>query len=182
MSGLRAPADELPFEEAVRRRVESFGDRSGLSIRLNCPGAEQGHEVGALPPRVTHELLRILSEALVNATRHSGGTRVAVSLENKDGVLELSVTDDGSGLPGPVDLEALKAAGHYGLAGMQERARTIGAELTVAVPPAGGTTVTVRLPLAPEASLEVASADGEASPVRMMRPSLIRRRSARGRA
>jgi signal transduction histidine kinase len=182
MSGLRAPADELPLREAVRRRVQGFDARSQLTVELSSsPDAPDG-EIGRLSPRVTHELLRILSEALINVDRHSGGSRVAVSLGRDSGDLCLTVTDDGSGLDGSVDIEALKAAGHYGLAGMQERARAIGGRLTIDAGNTGGTEIAVRLPLEPEPVVEVAQPGEEEEPVFSRRSGLMRRRSARARA
>lgn len=179
MSGLRTPVAELPLADAVRRRVEGFGARSGIAVGFDGGGLGS---LGELPSKVKHELLRILSEALNNAQRHSGASSVSVSLENDVDGLVLSVSDDGAGLPAPVDIDALKADGHFGLAGMQERARTIGAKLSVDSAPAGGTTVAVRLPSVPEESLVAVPSGEDDTSVHDVRPSLLRRRSARARA
>ncbi len=180
MSGLRTPSAELPLPEAVRRRVQSFRERSDLTVQLNCPGDDG---IDELSPRVTHELLRILSEALVNVERHSGASAVAVALERDGGGMLLSVTDDGSGL-GPVDIDALKAARHYGLAGMQERARAIGGSLTIDAASAGGTAIAVRLPATvdPTPPEEPVTPAEDGVDVRTLRPRLIRRRSGKARA
>lgn len=71
-------------------------------------------------------ILRIIQEALNNALKHSRATRiiVAASIHAEQDVLELSVTDNGSGLP-----EHIRYG--RGLRGMQHRAREIGAELTL---------------------------------------------------
>ncbi|MBV9466081.1 MAG: sensor histidine kinase [Solirubrobacterales bacterium] len=179
MSGLRAPAAELPLAEAVRRRAQSFGERSGIAVRVDC-GAAEG--VRTASPKITHEFLRVLSEALVNAQRHGGASDVSVSLDDHDGVLSLSVCDNGSGLPGPVDIDALKAAGHFGLAGMQERARTIGGELSIEQPADGGTRISIRLRSEPKSGPVAIAAEVDADRFRMLRPSLLRRRSGRERA
>lgn len=185
MSGLRTPNSELSLAEAVRRRVRTFGERSDLTVQLNCQ-EEPELGIGKLPPRVTHEVLRILSEALANVERHSGASTVAVSLEREHagGAVRLSVTDDGSGLGGPVDIEALKAAGHFGLAGMQERARAIDGALTIEQASAGGTAIALRLPVAgaPAFSGDQAALDDDGADVPMFRSGLSRRRSARARA
>lgn len=182
MSGLRTPAAELPLEEAVRERVQRFDERSALTVQLSSLPDEPGEAIARLSPRVTHELLRILSEALMNVERHSSASSVAVSLERNNGELRLSVTDDGSGLGGPVDIDALKSAGHYGLAGMQERARAIGGELTIDAASGGGTAITVRLPAAAETVGDLSPAADDAARARPIRPGLLRRRSARARA
>jgi signal transduction histidine kinase len=100
------------------------------------------------PTTDTHELVRILGEALANAVRHGGATHVAVSLELEGDWLELRVADNGDGLPEGVDFDRLKAAGHYGLAGMYERARSIGGTLELERGPGGGAVVTARVPVA----------------------------------
>lgn len=179
MSGLRTPAAELPLANAVRRRAETFAERSGLAVDVDCSGAEG---LGPLSPKVTHELLRILSEALVNAQRHAAATAVSVSLDTHGDVVSLSVSDNGSGLDAPPDIDALKAAGHFGLAGMQERARAVGGELSIEEAKGGGTTVVVRLGAEPRPGPVAVPAEAETDSVRVLRPGLLRRRSARARA
>ena len=143
MSDLRPVAeDELPLAEAIRVQAEGFAERFGVSVSCDCPGTSTE------PTRETkHELLRILGEALANAARHGQAANVAVSLHQEADAQVLRVSDDGIGLTGPVDYEALKAGGHYGMAGMYERARAISASLEVQGAPGVGTAVTVRVPL-----------------------------------
>ena len=143
MSDLRPSAElRLPFAEAVRRRVDSFAERSGVPVRLLA--AADGYP--DLPTATKHELLRILGEALVNATAHGGASEITVSLDAGANGMTLSVADNGRGLTHPVDVEQLKAGGHFGVAGMHERARAIGGALDVAPADDGGTVVSVRLP------------------------------------
>jgi signal transduction histidine kinase len=154
MSDLRPATIELPLAQAVRERAEGFAQRAEVEIDISC-------DTDGIPdPSTTgsHELLRILGEALANAVRHGGATHVGVSLGHEGDALVLRVADDGGGLPDGVDLERLKAAGHYGLAGMHERARSIGGTLELERGAAGsGTVVTVRVP-----AEGTASADGRA--------------------
>ncbi len=146
MSNLRPSRGiEVPFADAVRRDAEGFAQRSGAVVRVVSSG-ELDRAGVRLAPATRHELLRILGEALRNGVRHGGAANLTVSLEeNGDGLL-LSVSDDGCGLPQPVDVERLKAGGHYGLAGMHERARAIGGVLSVHGQSTGGTIVSVQLP------------------------------------
>ena len=78
------------------------------------------------------------AELLANATKHSGASRVTVSVREQDSGLALSVTDDGDGgarlIPGG------------GLAGLRERVQTVDGRLEMDSPPGGPTTVTVELP------------------------------------
>ncbi len=52
-----------------------------------------------LPPNVAHSLRSALREIISNAIRHSGAGTVRVRFEIRDGIVDLVVSDDGSGLP-----------------------------------------------------------------------------------
>lgn len=163
MADLRpGSASSQSLAEALRARVRTFAERSGAEVEL----IDQLGGVDGLSHRETHELLRIVGEAMANAVAHGGATRIEVSLRrDPDGALVLSVSNEGRGLAGPIDIERLKAEGHFGLAGMQERARTIGAMLQIEGDERG-TAVIVRL-AAPSAE-----EDGHVASPR--RPALLR--------
>jgi signal transduction histidine kinase len=130
MSDLRPGAGpQVPVGEALRRRAEVLAERSGVELEFeDSAGAGEIQ----LPAQRTHELSRIVGEAVSNAVTHGGAGRVEVSLDSDPaGELVVSVSDDGDGLSEAVDLEKLKAEGHFGLAGMYERARSIGARLRI---------------------------------------------------
>jgi signal transduction histidine kinase len=87
------------------------------------------------------QLYRLTQEALRNAFRHAGGTFVSLSGGERDGRLEIIVEDDGRGI-------ALSP--HHrgmGLRIMQHRAEHIGANLSIASRPGGGTRVTCSIEL-----------------------------------
>ncbi|HET6864726.1 MAG TPA: ATP-binding protein, partial [Solirubrobacteraceae bacterium] len=172
MSDLRPAALELPLAQAVRERAEGFAQRAGIEVEVRCetPGTRE--------PAVsaTHELLRILGEALANAVRHGSATHVAVSLGVDADALVLRIADNGGGLPDGIDFGRLKASGHYGLAGMDERARSIGGTLELQSGAGGGATVTARVPVGGGAPTE----DGVA-PASWRRPTVRLSRFARGR-
>jgi signal transduction histidine kinase len=93
-----------------------------------------------LPYRVEQELWRIVQEALANAERHSGASRVTVRFEVDNEGARLEVSDNGCGFdPGRV------AGDHYGIVGMRERADAVGARLHVVSRPGRGTSVVVEL-------------------------------------
>jgi signal transduction histidine kinase len=143
MTDLR-PTEDFSLADAVRRRADSLAERLGIDVQVSC------NVTGEAPSTAKHELLRILGEAVINAARHGGAKRVEVTLEASGSAVQMSVTDDGCGLPGPVDLESLKADGHFGLAGMQERAASIGGTLSIGTARDGGTSVVLRVPAAGE--------------------------------
>lgn len=172
MSDLRPAAFELPLAQAVRERAEGFAQRAGIEVAVRCEtdGMREPSTTG------THELLRILGEALANAARHGGATHITVSLGLEDDRLVLRVADDGAGLPDRVDFDRLKAAGHYGLAGMDERARSIGGTLELAPGTAGGMVVTIRVPPADATPPEDGATAGS-----LGRPKIRLSRFVRGR-
>jgi signal transduction histidine kinase len=99
--------------------------------------------IDALAPATEGELLRIGQEAITNAARHAGATRIQVDLRQQPDAVLLRVTDDGRGFDVNAMLSA--ATGHYGLTGMRERAARVGGSLTVQSS-SGGTLVEAVVP------------------------------------
>jgi len=81
----------------------------------------------------------VVSEALTNTAKHAHASVVRVVLGLDDGVLELSIRDDGSG---GADLTR-----GSGLIGLTDRVDALGGTIDVASPPGQGTTVHVTLPV-----------------------------------
>jgi signal transduction histidine kinase len=98
-----------------------------------------------LPPEIQYEIYRIGREALVNAFCHFGAKRVELELEYSDIELNMRIRDDGHG----IDPNALENGrdGHWGLAGMRERATGIGGLLKISSSPMVGTEIQLSIPL-----------------------------------
>jgi two-component system NarL family sensor kinase len=146
-----APLEATGLVAALSREVRRWSRTSGIPARLRNEPLPNPLN---LQPVAEVGLLRITQEALSNASRHSGASSVEVSLSHRDGSLELSVVDDGSGF----DPDVAPHAGSFGLVGMLERARLAGGGLEIATAPGNGTRVTVRLPLAETAGAAVVAA------------------------
>ncbi|MDF3084877.1 sensor histidine kinase [Burkholderia sola] len=87
-------------------------------------------------------VFRIAQEALTNVTRHAvGATQVELRLTGSVGGLELAVVDDGPGF----DPSVAARGGSYGLPGMMERARLLGADLNVESEEGRGTAIYLTL-------------------------------------
>jgi len=82
-----------------------------------------------LRPIIRDEIYRISREALSNAFKHANAGHIEAEISYGPQVLRLRIRDDGEGIPAEV-LEQGRP-GHFGLPGMRERARQIGAELTI---------------------------------------------------
>jgi signal transduction histidine kinase len=74
--------------------VERFRKETGIAAVFVPQAGEMD-----LPPRVCAEIVRIVQEALVNVRLHSGASRVAVGLTRDGASWNLSIEDDGRGLP-----------------------------------------------------------------------------------
>jgi signal transduction histidine kinase len=112
--------------------------RAGLDTTLTVTG-----EPVPLPSAVDLAAYRIVQESLTNAIRHAGPATAAVSLGYGRDELHIEVTDTGRGLGDP----GASHNGGHGLAGMRERAATVGGSLETGPSPAGGFRVAARLPL-----------------------------------
>jgi signal transduction histidine kinase len=98
-----------------------------------------------LRPILRDEVYRIASEATCNAFRHSGAGQIEIEICYDKKRLRVRVRDNGKGIDAKV-LECGGREGHYGLPGMQERARLAGGKLTVLSRLDSGTEVELTLP------------------------------------
>jgi signal transduction histidine kinase len=104
---------------------------------------EQVGDPVLLPPLVELNLYRIAQESLTNVLKHAGpGTRARVHLRYSTAAVELEVTDDGLGRPGPQ-----QRSGGLGLLGMRERMAALGGTLEAKARSGTGWVVRVTVPL-----------------------------------
>jgi signal transduction histidine kinase len=128
------PEVDLPSD--LRRFIESIRATTGLAADFAQEGTSWN-----VPPSVAGGLLRVAQEALRNAARHSGSTRVRIGLSYGAGSVQVMVSDNGCGF----DLAQAQARpGHFGISGMRERAQEIGAVLEILSAPGQGTCVQIR--------------------------------------
>jgi PAS domain S-box-containing protein len=144
ISELRPAAlDELGLEASVRDLAERTQAVYGLEVEtlvdLPPSGGGDPHRLDA---EVETAAYRIVQESLSNAARHAGASRVVVELARRNGALEVSVRDDGSGFdPG-------SAGSGFGLRGMRERVDLLAGSFEIASGAGRGTRVAAALPLA----------------------------------
>ena len=134
LAELRSPLEGRPLEEALRTRAAELAPEGRPSIRITGTAPR-------LPPLVAAHVYRIGSEAITNALRHADATTIEVAIDSANGRLRLHVQDDGRGLP------AERRSGATGLNAMESRAATIGGRLEVSAVAAGGTAITLDVPL-----------------------------------
>jgi PAS domain S-box-containing protein len=132
--------DQLGVWEAIEWYVDGIEQRTGLS----CECTIEAHVAAIdLLPQRSAMVFRVVQEALTNAVRHAGASRVTVRAMREEQSIVVLVEDDGKGL----DTRQLVDSQSWGIVGMHERARYFGGELTITGKPGQGTTVALRLPL-----------------------------------
>jgi len=128
--------DDLGLATALRVLGERLGEDRGLGVEVHIR-----EPLPLLAPEEELVIYRVAQEALTNVVRHAGATSAEISVELLDGHLELSVADDGRGVPSTGE--------GGGIRGMRERAVLIGARLDVTALGEKGTRVRLDLPLSP---------------------------------
>lgn len=157
----RLQAQILQLSEDIRRLSHSLHpsilEHSDLAAALeaHCRDFSQQHRITAsfvsrdvpdnIPQPVVLALYRIAQESLQNVARHSGATTASVVLAGEDGAwLSLFIIDNGRGF----DVRKAKVSPGLGLVSIEERARHIGASVTIDSMSEAGTRLTVQVPLA----------------------------------
>jgi signal transduction histidine kinase len=138
--GLRSTSDNVDdLETAFSRAGQEFGNEQVKDCRVIVEGTPR-----QLHPIIRDEAYRIGREALANAFRHSKASKIEIELEYSNKQLRILVRDDGTG----IDPDVLQSGrdGHWGLAGMRERAESIGARLRVWSRNNAGTEVELLIP------------------------------------
>jgi signal transduction histidine kinase len=133
---LLARSPDEPLDLALVQTVEELVSRAGAKAEFYVePGVD-------VEPETREALLRIVREAVTNASRHGQAETVRIEL-HQNGGLRLRVSDDGIGFEqGELD----ESSTGFGLATMRSRAEAIGARLRIGSIPTGGTEVEVMLP------------------------------------
>jgi two-component system, NarL family, sensor histidine kinase DevS len=136
-----AALDEYGAAAAIESLAERTAARQGIAVDVHIDLAwERGEAPARHNPEFESTLYRLVQESLTNAVRHADASQIQIDVTERDGFVEVTVTDDGGGF----DLEA-RAAG-FGLMGMRERVHLAAGELEIATAPTG-TTVHAQLPV-----------------------------------
>ena len=138
MAELRPAAlDDYGLFAALRHHAAAVAKR--LSIEVTVEGKALDPR---LPPTTETALFRIVQEALNNVGKHARAQRVKIVLAETQGLIRLTVTDDGIGFNA---VRSSQDAPAYGIVTMQERAEAVGARLRIASTPGEGTRLEVEV-------------------------------------
>jgi signal transduction histidine kinase len=135
IDGLAPPElGEAGLAESLRRYAVLAGRAHGVAVGFSAA------ELPVLDERQEAALYRVAQEALHNALRHAGASRIAIALSRSPRRVILEVTDDGGGF-------ASGAPEGLGFASMRGRAEAVGGTLTIRSAPGAGTAVRLAIPL-----------------------------------
>jgi signal transduction histidine kinase len=131
--GALAATEDEPLEKALADAAREAAVRYGAAVDMDLADGI------ILSPRQREAVLRIASEAVANAARHSGAETLKVYLERLDAGMRLEVVDDGEGF----DEEQPRRG--FGLVTMKDRAEALGGKLHIDSRRGAGTKVELEL-------------------------------------
>lgn len=140
VQNLRSRSDIDTLEPLLRAVAERQGLVEGQGLRITSSGPSR-----PLDPWAGEEIGRMATEALFNIVRHASATQVSITINYLPKTLTIAFIDNGVGID-PAVLKAGRRPGHFGLIGMQERARKLKGRMLFDRRPGGGTEVTLVLP------------------------------------
>ncbi len=112
----------------------------GIPVDLNLPQKRQ-----VLSSSSAHKLMMIIREAVTNAGTRGSPRSIVISAKVTSRNVAIEIVDDGSGFN--ISDASLPTSDHYGIRGMRERAKMIGASFQITSKPGSGTVVSVSLPM-----------------------------------
>jgi NarL family two-component system sensor histidine kinase YdfH len=139
ISDLRdSPSTRADLTEALQVEADHFSHTTGIPCSLELCKPDK------LPPEVTSNVIRFVSEGLTNVAKHAQATQVTITMSCPEQDLCIEISDNGIGFNPD---EAIGKSGHFGLIGMRERTRISGGTLTIESTPNQGTNLRVLLPM-----------------------------------
>ncbi len=141
ITGLRPPVlDDHGLTPALAALADRMQSVSELSVDLQIELADQSQQ-DRLAPQIEDTIYRVIQEALANVMKHSSANRAHVRIHEANGMVLLSVRDEGQGFA----LE--NETGGFGLLGMRERLALVGGKITIESADGEGTTVRASIPV-----------------------------------
>lgn len=137
-----AMLDDLGLLPALRNYVKSFGERTGLAVRLDTTQSENIEQLDSERKIVVY---RIVQEGLTNVAKHAHARQVDIIITGSRHDVRIQLSDDGDGFtPGSTPPEAVPR--QLGLIGLGERVRLVGGEFAINSTPGRGTHLRATIP------------------------------------
>jgi signal transduction histidine kinase len=137
------PAEEgVSLSASLSRMVDQFQRDTGIAATFSSADFHDPSEI-----ETSLELLQIVRETLNNIHKHSGASRLAVSINKRDQKIEISAEDNGGGFPfsGLFSLDELELL-RLGPVSIKRRVRMLGGELQLESKPGQGASLFIRIP------------------------------------
>lgn len=131
--------DDLGLEAALRWLARSV---DGVQVELSLPV-----EMPRLDDEISTLLFRVTQEALSNALRHSGASRIVIGIRLRGHSLRMDIRDDGRGCDVAAALAAGRDSHGSGLGGMRDRIDLFDGKLELHSSPGRGFSIGIELPL-----------------------------------
>jgi signal transduction histidine kinase len=116
-----------------------FAAGSGTRVDVVVEGRE--HPLNAL---AGNDVVQVGRQAITNALQHAHAREIQVLLSYGQQILQLRIQDDGCGVT--EEKLNLRRSGHYGIAGMRERAERLGGRISIRSLVGEGTEVSLSVP------------------------------------
>ncbi len=130
------------FMADLTNYVSSCCRPRSFSIIFNHHG-----DFNSLSPGLRRTIYRMAQEALANSARHSGAQSARLCLTVAEREVYLDISDQGRGFDPSVALSRSQNREHFGLHGIQERARAMGGDCDIISQPGAGSRIMIQLPI-----------------------------------
>ena len=131
------PPDDASIQTELQALAALLQETGAVQATFECTG-----DARSISPEVWTEMIRIAQESTTNVLKHAQANNVNIALAYEPHSLSLTVSDDGLGFELTPDTHD-----GFGLIGMQERAKRIGARLHIQGRPGQGTRILLSVPL-----------------------------------
>jgi signal transduction histidine kinase/ligand-binding sensor domain-containing protein len=122
----------------IGQYAQDYFQMTGILCELEIPAQLPAYP---LPSQIRHHLFLATQEALTNILKHSGASHATISMICRDSIFEITVIDDGKGLPPSDAAESCGADSGNGLINMRERLTDIGGTCSIESISGRGTTI-----------------------------------------
>jgi two-component system sensor histidine kinase DegS len=133
--------DDLGLIPTLKRYVQGFEEKSGLSTNLTIIGKER-----RLPSHAEVTIFRVVQGLLKNVSEHAKATHVQVNVNLEGEVVGVSVEDDGSGFDVADTLASARQRKTLGIVAMQEQVEMLGGQINFESDIGRGTKVRLEIP------------------------------------
>ena len=129
------------FESELQQYANDVLQANNLLLQFDIRGS-----FNTLSPRARRSLYRIAQECLTNIVHHAAATESRICVDVENGRARLVVRDNGRGFEPDIALAQEHDQEHFGLRGMQNRARSLGGTCDIFSQPAAGSSIVIDIP------------------------------------